>query len=215
MSWFWFRKKVLMPADAPASKLQPLYESDRGLADLYANNAELRVWISEPLKVAMKETAGWLETPLSKYLREMFVVYLYGTHELLCMHDNATGIFHPPPPPPPDKELPMFSRTHVVDCIPGLGKNIVPLKLFMHEKMKADLQALADKAELPLSQFVREILVSHFLGHTVWPERNQLWSKEQQELANDWEAGRIDGTSIRSPTDEEEAALEGKIERLR
>jgi hypothetical protein len=103
----------------------------------------------------------------------------------------------------------------VVDYIPGLGKNIVPLKLFLHEKMKADLQALADKAGIPLSQFVREILVSHFLGHAVWPERNALWTQEQQEIAEGWVSGNVEEDGIESPSTEEEDAIEGKIEVLR
>lgn len=195
-------------------KLKSLYDGDRGTTDLYANDAQLRVWVPEPLSVAMKEVADRLDRPLAKYLREQLVVYLYGSHELLCMHDNNIGIFHPPPPSKPDSGT-RFSRAHAVDYIPGLGKNIVPLKLFLHEKMKADLQGLADKAGIPLSQFVREALVSHFLGHTVWPERNQLWSREQQEIADGWVSGSIEEGRVVAPTPEEEDALEGRVEILR
>jgi hypothetical protein len=105
----------------------------------------------------------------------------------------------------------MFSRARAVDYIPSLGKNIVPLKLFMHEKIKSDLQALSDKAGIPLSQFVREVLASHFLGHTVWPERQQLWTREQQEIADGWESGNVDAESISSPTSDKEAQLDGKV----
>lgn len=213
MLWFWFRKKFL-GEDAPQkSKITSLYEGDRGISDLYANKAELRVWVPEPMNVAMKEVTGYLNEMLSIYLRQMLVVYLYGSHELLCMSENKTGIFHPPPPPEPDNGT-CFSRARVVDYIPGLGKNIVPLKLFLHEKMKVDLQLLADKAGVPLSQFMREILVSHFLGHTVWPERNVLWTREQLNIAEGWELGTVEEDRIGSPTAEEEAALEGKIEVL-
>ena len=78
--------------------------------------------------------------------------------------------------------------------------------------MKADLQVLADKAEMPLSQFVREILVSYFLGHMVWPERKQSLTAHQEALASGWESGRIKEDWIRSPSSEEETALQGKIE---
>ncbi|MDO9050534.1 MAG: hypothetical protein Q7U70_03470 [Methylotenera sp.] len=207
-------KQTQQQAPKPeAPRISPLYEGNRGIDNLYANDTELRIWIPEPLNVAMKEAADFLRVSLSKHLRELFVIYLYGLHELLCMKENKTGIFHPPPPPKPDNGI-RFSRARVVDYIPGLGKNIVPLKLFLHEKMKADLQVLADKAGLPLSQFVREILVSHFLGHTVWPERNSLWTREQQEIAHGWELGTIEEDGITSPTDDEEAALEGKVEVL-
>lgn len=216
MSWLWFRRIILGQHDyLPGNKLKPLYEGDRGLKDLHANDAELRVWVPEPVKVAMQEVAEKLDIALSKYLRELFVVYLYGVHELLCMQDNQTGIYHPEPPPAPRKlDAPMFSRARKVDYIPGLGKNIVPLKLFLHGKMKADLQELASKAGIPLSQFVREILVSHFLGHSVWPERKILWTSAQQSIAEGWEQCAIEVQQLRSPTQQEEDALEGKIEIL-
>ena len=220
---FWFRKKKDDENDALDVKQTPkpvapsissLYEGDRGINDLYANSTAMRIWIPEPLNVAMKETTYFLSVPLAKHLRELLVIYLYGSHELLCMRKNKTGIFHPPPPPEPDNGI-RFSRARVVDYIPGLGKNIVPLKLFLHEKMKADLQLLSDKAGVPLSQFVREILVSHFLGHTVWPERNALWTLDQLNIAEGWELGTVEEDGITSPTEEEEVALEGKIEVLR
>lgn len=230
MFGFLFRKKVVVKGGAIKSKIKPapaekipepivprilhLYEGDRGIKNLYANNTEMRIWIPESLNVAMKEATEFLNVPLAKHLREFLVIYLYGSHELLCMKEGKTGIFHPAPPEPRGSGV-MFSRARVVDYIPGLGKNIVPLKLFLHEKMKADLQELADKAELPLSQFVREILVSHFLGHTVWPERNALWTSDQLNIAEGWELGTVEEDGITSPTSEEEAALEGKIEVLR
>ena len=212
MFLYWLRKKFVSEASIIENKIKPIYEGDRGITDLYTNNAELRVWIPEPLNVAMKEATVYLQETLSTYLRQLLAVYLYGVHELLCMSENETGIFHPEPPPEPRDYDVVFSRARAVDYIPGLGKNIVPLKLFLHEKIKADLNVLADKAGLPLSQFVREILVSHFLGHTVWPERNALLTSGQQEVADGWEIGIIEEERVLSPSSEVEAALEGKVE---
>ena len=196
--------------------MPPIYEWDRGLANLYGNDAELRVYISEPLRLAMDEVAHHLEKTVSEYLRDFLIVYLYGTYELLCMYENKTGFFYnPPPAEDPENGRPMFSRSRSVDFIPGLGKNIVPLKLFLHEKIKVDLQVTADKAGLPLSQFVLELLVSHFLGHTVWPERKQLFTLEQVKVATQWESDGANCEYIQSPNHEEEEALEGKIETLR
>jgi hypothetical protein len=208
---FWFRHKI---SDEEVNKLIPLYEGDRGLEDLCGNHAELRVWIPEPLKIALTEVAERQGTTMSVYLREFFVIYLYGIHELLCMRDNKTGIFHSPPQPQsqPARSSPLFSRAKMVNYIPGLGKNIVPFKLYMHSKIKSDLATLAIKADMPLSQFVREILVSHFLGHTVWPQRNLLWTREQQDIADSWTESRIQEASLVDPTADEEDAREGKIE---
>lgn len=201
-------------------RLSKLYEGDRGIGDLTANAAELRLWLPSPLKSAMNKCMDEMGVTTAKYLREFLVVYLYGAHELLRMKAERTGLYYVPPPPPPSDSSRsssgriMFSRAPAVDCIPGLGKNIVPVKLYLHEKMKADLESLAKAAGIPLGQFSREILVSHFLGHTVWPEREQVWTAEQQKIADDWADGKIEKHGVSGPTAEEEAALEGKVECL-
>lgn len=233
MFWIFGRKSADKAELANRKPLTPLYEGDRGIRDLDTDDVELRVWVPVTVYVALKDMAVILDKTASRYLREFFAIYLYGAHDFEGMRQSHTGVFYDVTMHPADyaamkakleKELQdnprsstpaMFSRAPSVDFIPGLGKNIVPLKLFLHEKMKADLQALADKAGIPLSQFVREVLVSHFLGHTVWPERNQLWTREQQEVADGWELGGVEEDQVISPSDEEEEALEGKVEYIR
>ena len=194
-------------------KLRKLYEGDRGIGDLAAHAAELRLWLPSPLKSAMGECTDEMDVTAAKYLREFLVVYLYGAHELLRMKAERTGLYYVPPPPPPQPDSSrssssgiMFSRAPIIDCIPGLGKNIVPVKLHLHEKMKSDLESLATASGIPLGQFVREILASHFLGHTVWAERKRGWTEKQQKIADNWEAGR-DEEQDAQPSDEEEAVV--------
>ena len=185
--------------------LSKLYEGDRGIADLAAHAAELRLWLPSPLKSAMGESTDEMDVTAAKYLREFLVVYLYGAHELLRMKAERTGLYYVPPPPPPSSDSfqssasgILFSRAPAVDYIPGLGKNIVPVKLHLHEKLKSDLKSLAMASGIPLGQFVREILASHFLGHTVWAERKRDWTEKQQKIADDWEAGRDEEQSAPS-----------------
>jgi len=212
---FWFGRNVSGERKTADTKFDRIYDGDRGLGDLHANGAELRVWVSEPLMRAMKQVAERLQEPLSKHLRNFLVVYLYGEHELLYMQDHRVGIFHQPPALAYDEgDAPRFSRAKAVECIPGLGKNIVPLKLFLHEKLKLDLQALADNRGIPLSQFTREIMVSHFLGHTLWPERKQLWTPEQSGVADRWAAGEIEGECLEGAASENIEMLHGRIENI-
>jgi len=82
---------------------------------------------------------------------------------------------------------PLYSRALAKESIPDLGKNIVPLKVYINNKIKGDLQALADKAGVPLSRFIREILVSHLLGHSFWPERFPDMQKVEEADAVEWE----------------------------
>jgi len=55
-----------------------------------------------------------------------------------------------------------------------LGKNIEDLKVWIPKRMKEDIQALADKASLTLSEMIREIIISTLFGHTYLTARNEL-----------------------------------------
>jgi len=167
----------------------------RDIYDLHSNDAVLRIWLPAPVKQAMDECIGDFGLSASEYLREFLVVYLYGTYELQRMKSERTGLYFVPQPveiPDSSPQLSfgmgeiMFSRASKAESIPGFGKNIVPLKLLLNAKLKADLEGLSDKAGIPLGQLVREIIVSHFMGHTVWPERNPLWTQEQKNMADAW-----------------------------
>lgn len=106
------------------------------------------------------------------------------------MQAEKIGLYFEPPVVTADEPARiMYSRAPTVECIPGLGKNIVPLKIRLHQRIKDDLQLLADRAGIPLSQFVREILISHFFGQTFWSDRLQKWTKEQEHIATEWEQG--------------------------
>lgn len=115
MLWFSFRKKLINSVGVENMKLGPAYEGDRGLANLYGNDAELRVWLPEPLKLAMDEVADYLEKTVSEYLRDLFTVYLYGAHELLGMYENKTGVFYSPPPEPAvaSNKLDSYERDYI------------------------------------------------------------------------------------------------------
>lgn len=131
----------------------------------------------------------------AKYLRKFFVEYLYGAHELLRMKAEKTGLYYEPPPVPRSEQV-FFSRAATVDCIPGLGKNIVATKIKIPQKIKDDLELLANRASVPLGQFTRELLASHFLGHTVWPERIAVWAQNEEKIATDWENGITEDETV-------------------
>lgn len=200
-------------ANKPVKRsLSSLYEGDRGIHDLHSNKAELRVWLPIPAKRAMDECLDYLDVTAAKYLREFLVVYLYGGHELLRMKAQKTGLYFVPPPVPDNGVR--FSRGSSDECVPGMGKNIVPLKLHLPQKMKDDIEALAKNAGIPLGQFAREILISHFLGHTVWPQRMQSWTADQKEIADGWENGRVEAEYFSWRTTEERDATEGRVDRM-
>lgn len=191
----WFDGEGSKPKiSAPSTWLSKLYKVDRGIDDLTDNKEVLRLWLPVPLKVAMNQSLAEMDVTGAKYLREFFVVYLYGAHELLRMKTEKTGLYYVPPPAP-DSGV-RYSRAATVDCIPGLGKNIVAVKIKIPQKIKDDLELLANHAGVPLGQFTRELLVSHFLDHTVWPERIAVWAQDEEKVATDWENGIAEDETI-------------------
>ena len=43
-------------------------------------------------------------------------------------------------------------------------------------------------------------MVSHFLGHTVWPERFMDWKQDEEKIATDWENGIAESETVRLDT---------------
>lgn len=216
MFWLFGKKTPTKEELLQRAALSPLYEGDRGLHNLTEHDAVLRVWMPTTADIALNDMAVVSDMTASDYLRQCFASYLYGVYELERMRKHHTGVFYDVKKHPDDlaaieaeleRELakidaqaqskspiqrtdnpPMFSRARREETIPDLGKNIVPLKLRLATKLKDDLQSLADRAGMPLSRFVREILVSHLLGHTVWPQRFPMIEKAEEQLATDWES---------------------------
>lgn len=143
----------------------------------------------------MNESIAVMDVTAAKYLREFFVVYLYGAHELLRMRAEETGLYYVPPPIPRTEQV-FFSRAATIDCIPGLGKNIVAIKIKIPQKIRDDLELLASRAGMPPSRYTRELLVSHFLGHTIWPERITVWAQDEEKNATDWENGIAESETV-------------------
>jgi hypothetical protein len=69
-------------------------------------------------------------------------------------------------------------------------------KIEIPQKIKADLDLLANRAGVPIGQFTRELLASHFLGHTVWTERMVAWAQDEENIATDWENGITEGVTV-------------------
>lgn len=174
-------------------QLGPIYRGDRGLEDLHDNDVVLRLWLPVTAKAALFQVARELQVPVSTYLREQFVVFLYGQHELLRMKNENTGLYFKPEKP---ESTVFYQRSKMVDCIPGLGKNIIPIKVRLPSKIKNDLEELSRSARKPLGQFVREVLVANLLGHKLVLSCIQSFTANQEQLGNDWEENHLTEKSV-------------------
>lgn len=215
---FWFNTKNLLQNDTLKDDIEPFHIARPDLLDLRANDAQLRVWLPEHTRLVMNRVVHAVDATLSEYLREFFVVYLYGSDALIQMKQTKTGVFYEPPLAPEssidgDSGI-RFSRRRSVEYIPELGKNIKAIKILLNAQIKADLQRLAGKAGFALSHFVREILISHFSGHTVWPEHQIVLSAEHIAIATQWENEQYIPHVAHSPSYEDEFKLVGLVETI-
>ncbi|MFZ2538221.1 MAG: hypothetical protein WAX04_04900 [Oscillospiraceae bacterium] len=188
MFWIFGRKNITKKEAKERAPLSPLYEGDRGLLDLSKDDATLRVYVPTTIDLALKDMMQISDMFANEYLKHFFVTYLYGAHELERMRVNKTGIFYEPPKVKASEVLDFssdirFSRSTRNESIEELGKNITQLKIFLPSKMKVDLQALADQANIKLSRFVREILIAHFLGHQVFKGHQFVSNEDEIELS--------------------------------
>jgi hypothetical protein len=188
----WFsgvKKKGKRSIQADDHTLSVQLVSRPEILELHQNDTQLRLWLPEECKAALDDVIMRHKTLGTTYLREFFVAYLYGEHELLRMRDTKTGIYYTDRTKVGVDGIIKYSRSQAAYAIPGLGKNVVPVKIYLPAKMKEDLQATADAAGVALSNFVRELLVSHLFGHTFWPERFRSCSPEEKRLIHAWETG--------------------------
>jgi hypothetical protein len=178
------------PPKPPLSAIVPdrgLHGDNRDPQTGFARTFELRVWLQEPVKLALTEVSKEFERTMSGYVERLFVAHLYGMHELIRMDREQSGIYWQPPPDP--KSICRYNSEAIAERIPHLGKNIYGFKMFIAPRIKNDLQAAADRVELPLSRYVRHLLVSHFFGDTFWPHRLPDWFLTKYSKADEWEVG--------------------------
>ena len=59
-----------------------------------------------------------------------------------------------------------------------LGKNDHDIKTWIPSQMYADLKQAADNKSIPLSVFVREVIITYLFGHQALPERGSAGDGE-------------------------------------
>lgn len=84
MFFFKFKKNShKQDEDSTSLNLQPLYEGDKGINELHANDAELRIYVSEPVWVAMKQVNRRFESTLAAYL-PLAILGVKPISEIMC-----------------------------------------------------------------------------------------------------------------------------------
>jgi predicted DNA-binding protein len=139
----------------------------------------MKVWLPEPVDVALKQLTEDSSHSRSKHIREMLFNYVYGRYAFEQMKAQGDGFFYEEPA----ESSVMFSCT--VNRAPALGKNSINYKVWLPVKLREDLRTLANEAGITLSLFVREALISALLGHITLPER-AIVLQQARDTPEDW-----------------------------
>lgn len=162
-------------------------------SDLREHDSALKFWLPEPAAEAIKELCERNGDSMSEALRQFLAQHCYGIYAFQLMNEALPGLFRDPAPP-------MFSRAleesppgkKRVDTywVPELGKNVMPIKVWIPIRMRSDLQALADHVGIKLSQYLREIVISRLLGHGTLPKRPEMIEAVPVPSAEEWCDGK-------------------------
>lgn len=197
--WFFFRRARERQQQAEAEAVAPrrprpvtfeqITHGFGDFSDFQEHNAPLKFWLPEPADRALNQFCTMADQSLSEWLRQFLVVYAYGLFALTVLHERCPHFFR-------DQVRLLYSKGNeaappgkkrvATYWVPELGKNVAPIKVWIPTRLKDDLQLLADHAEIPLSQFAREIVISRLLGHGMLPARPRLTRVEPTPAAEAW-----------------------------
>lgn len=163
--------------------------------ELANHDVALKFWLPEPVSLALKEICSLGGESMSEMLRRFLVQHCYGVYACQVMSSAVPDIFRDPfpsvfcfsdsEPPPPPSPPPGKVRIDTY-WVPELGKNVAPIKVWIPSRLRRDLQVLAGHADIKLSQYVREIVISRLLGHGALPKRPQLLEAVPLPSLEDW-----------------------------
>jgi hypothetical protein len=179
-------------SSANGLNLSQLLPGVQDFSEFKCHDAALKFWLPEVIAAGVLDMAKRNGASASETLRQFFVQHCYGvvTYQLLLEFDK--NLFR-------DFAGPVFSNK-ATDARPGktrieaywlpdLGKNTAPIKVWLPERVKMDLHALADHVGISLSQYAREIVISRSVGHAKLPMREAMLDAVDMSVAERWVRG--------------------------
>jgi len=164
-------------------------QTDRDYSDLLEyGDVAIKFWLPELMDTVLAELCTKFNTSRSDLIRQTLFTYLYGRYDLIGLverndrHYQLNGAVKFSRAPAPDSVT-----EPEPDLMQDMGKNTEDLKVWIPIRMKEDIQKLADKASISLSEMVREIIVSALFGHTYLSARKELMQMEievEEETGN-------------------------------
>jgi len=165
------------------TETEPTYtitQTDRDYSDLLKyGDVAIKFWLPELMDTVLAELCTKFDTSRSDLIRQTLFTYLYGRYDLIGLierndqHYQLNGTVRFSMAPAPDSVT-----EPEPDLMQDMGKNTEDLKVWIPVRMKADIQKLAEKASISLSEMIREIIISTLFGHTYLSARKELMQME-------------------------------------
>lgn len=170
-------------------KFSELIEGMGDFSDLGNHDVAMKFWLPEPAFDALREMCSLNGDSVSESLRQLFATHCYGIYAFQLMNKKSPGLFKDPEPIMYSRgglDTPPGKKRAYTYWVPELGKNVMPVKVWVPGRMRDDLQILAAHVDLNLSQYVREIVIARLLGHGTLPIRPEMLKSVPLPAADDW-----------------------------
>ncbi len=170
-------------------KLSELVEGMGNFNDLGKHDIAMKFWLPEPAFDALREMCSLNGDSISESLRQLFATHCYGIYAFQLMNKKKRGLFKDPEPIRYSRraiDTPPGKKRVYTYWVPELGKNVMPVKVWVPVRMRDDLQILATHVDVNLSQYVREIVIARLLGHGTLPFRPEMLISIPLPAADDW-----------------------------
>jgi hypothetical protein len=169
-------------------KLQQLIQKMGDVSDLQNNDIAFKFWLPMPVFESLQEICEIDAVSQSVFFRNYLYNHCYGLYiikQILADYPNLfkdNQVFYSIA----QESTPAGKKKSWTYWVPELGKNIVPIKIWIPKRLRDDLQILADHAEIKVSQYVREIVISRLLGHGMVPLRPEMFKAIATPEADVW-----------------------------
>lgn len=155
----------------------------RDYSHLAEHDHPIKIWMPQAVWDALAEVADYHDGDLSKVIRHILFVHVYGHFDYLAQLERDQTNFAPhkrsaaeeedDADGPENLEM-MFSRPADSDHrTKDLGKNNHDVKVFVPKAFSEEIEGLAKQAGIPRSEYMREALIMYLFGRECLSDRRK------------------------------------------
>lgn len=136
------------------------------------DDVAIKIWLPELMGAILEEICDYMNASRSDIIRQTLFTYLYGRYDWLAILERKENSV--PLKTSSGLKFSVSSSPSKPDMMRDMGKNTEDLKVWVPNKVKEDIQNLAQQANISISEMIREIIISTMIGHTYLSARKEL-----------------------------------------